>query len=227
MTKNTVAEFAAELKKSPQELLKQLKSAGVVKNDISDVLSENDKLKLLDFLRGGAGERRKIVLTKKSTSEIRQADASGKSRTIQVEVRKKRTLVKRAEVEKTANTPSATAPEEPVIDTAELQRREEEARRQAELIHRQEEELAERRRQRLEQEEQALWLPSRGSNSRKHSRPKKGNRLRLAGNRLLQKTKKHHGKRLKSRNRMPKSNVPASWNNAAARLWQKLKLFAT
>ena len=102
MTKNTVAEFAAELKKSPQELLKQLKSAGVVKNDISDVLSENDKLKLLDFLRGGAGERRKIVLTKKSTSEIRQADASGKSRTIQVEVRKKRTLVKRAEVEKTA-----------------------------------------------------------------------------------------------------------------------------
>lgn len=155
MTKNTVAEFAAELKKSPQELLKQLKSAGVVKNDISDVLSENDKLKLLDFLRGGAGERRKIVLTKKSTSEIRQADASGKSRTIQVEVRKKRTLVKRAEVEKTATIPSATAPEEPVIDTAELQRREEEARRQAELIRRQEEELAERRRQRLEQEEQA------------------------------------------------------------------------
>ncbi len=153
MSKNTVADFAAELKKSPQELLEQLKKAGVAKNDAADELSEADKVKLRDFLRGdqAGAARKKIVLTKKSTSEIRQADATGKARTIQVEVRKKRTLIKREDTEPVAVAP-APEPVQPLVDTAELQRREEEARRQAELIRRQEEELAERRRQREEQE---------------------------------------------------------------------------
>ena len=158
MSKNTVAEFAAELRKTPQELLEQLQSAGVPKSGESDVISEADKIKLRDFLRTSQGEpvvqRKKIVLTKKSTSEIKQADATGKARTIQVEVRKKRTLVKRDEAESSPAEQTQTQPEAPVsvIDTAELQRREEEARRQAELIRRQEEDLAERRRQREEQE---------------------------------------------------------------------------
>ena len=158
MSKNTVAEFAAELRKTPQELLEQLQSAGVPKSGESDVISEADKIKLRDFLRTSQGEpvvqRKKIVLTKKSTSEIKQADATGKARTIQVEVRKKRTLVKRDEAESSPAEQTQTQPAAPVsvIDTAELQRREEEARRQAELIRRQEEDLAERRRQREEQE---------------------------------------------------------------------------
>ena len=158
MSKNTVAEFAAELRKTPQELLEQLQSAGVPKSGESDVISEADKIKLRDFLRTSQGEpvvqRKKIVLTKKSTSEIKQADATGKARTIQVEVRKKRTLVKRDEAESSPAEQTQTQPVAPVsvIDTAELQRREEEARRQAELIRRQEEDLAERRRQREEQE---------------------------------------------------------------------------
>ena len=158
MSKNTVAEFAAELRKTPQELLEQLQSAGVPKSGESDVISEADKIQLRDFLRTSQGEpvvqRKKIVLTKKSTSEIKQADATGKARTIQVEVRKKRTLVKRDEAESSPAEQTQTQPAAPVsvIDTAELQRREEEARRQAELIRRQEEDLAERRRQREEQE---------------------------------------------------------------------------
>ena len=158
MSKNTVAEFAAELRKTPQELLEQLQSAGVPKSGESDVISEADKIKLRDFLLTSQGEpvvqRKKIVLTKKSTSEIKQADATGKARTIQVEVRKKRTLVKRDEAESSPAEQTQTQPAAPVsvIDTAELQRREEEARRQAELIRRQEEDLAERRRQREEQE---------------------------------------------------------------------------
>ncbi|MDO4795814.1 MAG: translation initiation factor IF-2 [Brachymonas sp.] len=153
MSKNTVADFAAELKKSPQELLEQLKNAGVAKSGASDELSEADKVKLRDFLRGDqpSAGRKKIVLTKKSTSEIRQADATGKARTIQVEVRKKRTLIKREDSEPAVPAKAAEAAQPPV-DAAELQRREEEARRQAELIRRQEEELAERRRQREEQE---------------------------------------------------------------------------
>ena len=154
MTKNTVEDFAAELKQSPQELLEQLRGAGVAKFAPSDELSEADKLKLRDFLRGNhaASDRKRIVLTKKSTSEIRQADATGKARTIQVEVRKKRTLIKREDAEPVV---APETPAEPVVDAAELQRREEDARRQAELIRRQEEELAERRRQREEQEARA------------------------------------------------------------------------
>jgi len=161
MTSTTVAEFASELKKPTDTLLDQLKAAGVAKSSASDVLTEGDKQKLLSHLQASHGtaspERKKITLVKKSTTEIKQADATGKARTIQVEVRKKRTFVKRDEDETTevqaAPTPAAVeAPAAPLIDHAELARREEEARRQAELIRRQEEELAEKRRLREEQE---------------------------------------------------------------------------
>ena len=151
MSSNTVAEFASELKKSPDTLLEQLHSAGVDKSAATDALTENDKQKLLSYLQAShgtvAGERKKITLVKKSTSEIKQADATGKARTIQVEVRKKRTFIKRDDEVETAST-SAAEPAAPLIDHAELARREEEARSQAELLRRQEEELAEKRRDR-------------------------------------------------------------------------------
>ena len=154
MSSNTVAEFASELKKSADVLLEQLRSAGVAKASASDALSESDKQMLLSYLQASHGtntaDRKKITLVKKSTSEIKQADATGKARTIQVEVRKKRTLIKRDDEVVADAVPEA--PAEPVIDHAELARREEEARRQAELIRRQEEELAEKRRLREEQE---------------------------------------------------------------------------
>jgi translation initiation factor IF-2 len=132
----------------------------VAKSAATDALSEADKQKLLGYLQSSHGsaapERKKITLVKKSTSEIKQADSSGKARTIQVEVRKKRTFVKRDEGGDTA---VIEAPEPEVhaaptarIDESELARREEEARRQAELIRRQEEDLAEKRRQREETE---------------------------------------------------------------------------
>jgi translation initiation factor IF-2 len=156
----TVAEFAAELNKSPATLIEQLTSAGVAKAQASDPLSEADKQKLLGYLQASHGtvtaERKKITLVKKSTSEIKQADATGKARTIQVEVRKKRTFVKR---EDGSDLPAeevqpevAAPPAAPVIDDAELIRREEEASRHAELLRRQEQELAEKRRLREEQD---------------------------------------------------------------------------
>jgi len=164
MSSTTVAEFATELKKSTETLLEQLKSAGVTKKSASDSLTDSDKQRLLGYLQASHGtaspERKKITLVKKSTSEIKQADATGKARTIQVEVRKKRTFVRREDGVEVAEgaapevvvEPQVETPSAPVIDNAELARREEEARRQAELIRRQEEELAERRRQREEQE---------------------------------------------------------------------------
>jgi translation initiation factor IF-2 len=162
MSSTTVAEFASELKKSTDTLLEQLRSAGVAKSSASDALSEADKQKLLGFLQAShgtaTGERKKITLVKKSTSEIKQADSTGKARTIQVEVRKKRTFVKRDEGGDTAviEAPEAEVqappPSGPREDQAELARREEEARRQAELIRRQEEDLAAKRREREEKE---------------------------------------------------------------------------
>lgn len=150
MAVTTVAQFAAELNRSAAALLEQLQSAGVAKASTDDALTESDKERLLDFLRSShgtaAGERKKITLTRKSTSEIKQADASGKARTIQVEVRKKRTFIKRDE---SAPSDEAAAP---VVDDDELRRREDEARAQAELLRKQEEELAEKRRLREEQE---------------------------------------------------------------------------
>ncbi|NBS48265.1 MAG: translation initiation factor IF-2, partial [Betaproteobacteria bacterium] len=154
MSSTTVAEFANELKKPADTLLEQLRNAGVSKTSPGDAISEADKQKLLNYLKASHGtatpERKKITLVKKSTTEIKQADASGKARTIQVEVRKKRTFVKRDDAAE-AEAPAA-AQAVPAIDHAELARREEEARRQAELIRRQEEELAAKRRQREEEE---------------------------------------------------------------------------
>jgi translation initiation factor IF-2 len=162
MSSTTVAEFANELKKSTDTLLEQLKSAGVAKSAASDVLTDADKHSLLNYLQNSHGtasaERKKITLVKKQTTEIKQADATGKARTIQVEVRKKRTFVRREDgadgvpevVEQDA--PAQEESAAPAVDHADLARREEEARRQAELIRRQEEDLAEKRRLREETE---------------------------------------------------------------------------
>jgi len=163
MSSTTVAEFASELKKSTETLLDQLKSAGVAKAAASDVLTDADKHKLLNHLQSAHGtagaERKKITLVKKQTTEIKQADASGKARTIQVEVRKKRTFVRREDgsdaVPESEEVLEAPVPAAPVIDQAELARREEEARHQAEFLRRQEEELAARRQAREEQEAKA------------------------------------------------------------------------
>src|SRR5687768_15853197 len=102
MASTTVAQLAAELSRSAAALLEQLQAAGVGKTTSDDVITEADKAKLLDYLKRSHGQaddgsRKKITLTKRETSEIRQADSTGKTRTVQVEVRKKRVLIKRDE----------------------------------------------------------------------------------------------------------------------------------
>ncbi|HUH60560.1 MAG TPA: translation initiation factor IF-2 [Candidimonas sp.] len=114
MPSNTVAQFAVELKMPANLLLEQLRSAGVELKSVDDAVTDADKAKLLESLRRAHGgtEGQKITLTRRQTSEIRQADGSGRSRTIQVEVRKKRVFVKRD--------PSELAAEAPKSDTNEL-----------------------------------------------------------------------------------------------------------
>ena len=145
MTEMTVAGFAQELKMPVELLIEQFNSAGVKKASATDEVTEADKALLLASLQrahGSAdGAKKKISITKKQTSEIRQADATGKTRTVQVEVKKKRTFVARdALAETTAATEPAVEqkPAAAVIDEAEIAKREAELARAKELLARQE-----------------------------------------------------------------------------------------
>ena len=97
MSATTVSQFAVELKMPVAVLLEQLSKAGVSKGGSNDTLTDQDKAKLLDYLRRSHGDesQTKITLTRKQTSEIKSTDSHGRARTVQVEVRKKRVLVKR------------------------------------------------------------------------------------------------------------------------------------
>ena len=172
MSTTTVADFAAELKKSTSTLLEQLSSAGVAKTAATDALSDADKQKLLAFLQTShgtvTGERKKITLVKKSTTEIKQADASGKARTIQVEVRKKRTFIQRdetaeAQAEEAATLLSASEEAKALFEQSELQRREQEAQSEAAAIRDEEAQLNEQRRLREEQEQKEVDIANAAS----------------------------------------------------------------
>ncbi|MBA3477344.1 MAG: translation initiation factor IF-2 [Lautropia sp.] len=162
MASTNVETFAAELKVPAEVLLEQLRAAGVDKASAADSLSESDKEQLLTALRaahgGSESKKQKITVVRKQTSEIKQADATGKARTIQVEVRKKRVFVKR-------DAPEAVPAPEPVavplpvisassvIDEEQRRLREEEDRRQRDLIERQGKDLREKT-ERLERDRQ-------------------------------------------------------------------------
>ena len=141
MAQTSVAQFASELKVPPSVLLEQLRAAGVDKKQADDALSEQDKSRLLEYLRkahGSAEAKNKITLTRRQTSEIKKTDATGKYRTVQVEVRKKRVFVKRDPAEVAAQavaaeTPPPPPPPAPTVDPKEIELREQEARRQQQL----------------------------------------------------------------------------------------------
>jgi translation initiation factor IF-2 len=112
MAQTSVAQFATQLRMQAGSLLEQLQKAGVAKKQADDLLSEQDKSRLLEYLRRSHGQgeaKTKITLTRKETTEIRQQDSHGKSHTVQVEVRKKRVLVKRDATEPRSPLPSGPA----------------------------------------------------------------------------------------------------------------------
>jgi translation initiation factor IF-2 len=147
MAQINVTEFATQLGLPPALLIEQLHAAGVKKALTEQTpLTEKDKTQLLDYLRqshGAKDAKQKITLTRRQTTEIRKSDSTGKSRTIQIEVRKKRVLVKREAQD--AEAPSLEAPK-PVLDAEQIALREEEARKQAELASRQAEDAEKKRR---------------------------------------------------------------------------------
>jgi translation initiation factor IF-2 len=167
VAQTSVAQFASELKVPPSVLLEQLRAAGVDKKVPEDSLTEQDKSRLLEYLRkahGSTDAKNKITLTRKHTSEIKKTDATGKYRTVQVEVRKKRVFVKRDPAEVAAAAVAAEAPPPPppsppaapAVDAKQIELREEEARRQQQLAELQAAELREKQeRERKEAEQKA------------------------------------------------------------------------
>ncbi|HJL93178.1 MAG TPA: translation initiation factor IF-2 [Woeseiaceae bacterium] len=104
MANVTVTQFAAVLKVPVDKLLSQLGEAGIKVDGSDDIISDDAKLELLTFLRrshginDGSEERvtpTKITLKRKSQIELKLASSQGRSRTVNVEVRKKRTYVKK------------------------------------------------------------------------------------------------------------------------------------
>ncbi len=147
MAQMSVEQFANELGLLPKVLLEQLQAAGVNKQLAEDSLSEEDKAQLLGYLRkahGASDTKSRVTLTRRQTSEIRKSDNTGRARTIQVEVRKKRVLskpvvadeVKPKEVAEPVKKVARPATES-IIDDAEIAFREQEAKKKAELIARQ------------------------------------------------------------------------------------------
>jgi translation initiation factor IF-2 len=160
MALTSVSQFAGELKVQPATLLEQLRAAGVNKTLAEDTLTEQDKTRLLEYLRrahGAAEPKNKITVTRKQTTEIKRADSSGKSRTIQVEVRKKRVFVKRDTPEAAPVAEAAGPAAAPAVDDREVELREQEQRQAEELAARQAAEIAEKqeREKRLAEQREA------------------------------------------------------------------------
>jgi len=104
----TITQFAEVLKVPVERLLVQLEEAGIAVGGPDARISDDAKLELLTFLRRSHGRKsegaapRKITLKRKTQSELRQSANQGRSRTVNVEVRKKRTYVKRDVLEEQA-----------------------------------------------------------------------------------------------------------------------------
>jgi translation initiation factor IF-2 len=102
----TVKQFAEVVGIEVERLLEQLKEAGVAISDTEATITDEEKMELLGFLRNkhasaepGKSEGKRITLKRKTTSELKVKSSSGKNKAVVVEVRKKRTYVKRADVE--------------------------------------------------------------------------------------------------------------------------------
>ncbi|HAR30893.1 MAG TPA: translation initiation factor IF-2 [Gammaproteobacteria bacterium] len=148
MSDVTVKQLAEQVGAPVERLLKQMQEAGLSHDSPDAEVSEEQKQKLLDFLKRvrGTGDEgpRKITLTRKTVGTIKTGQGRT-GRAVTVEVRRKRTYVKREDVEETGA--EAAAAEEPLATHTELEaqriREEEQARIQAEEEQRRKE--AERR----------------------------------------------------------------------------------
>ena len=158
MAEVTVAQFAEVLKVPVDRLLLQLDQAGIQVNGPDDHISDDAKLELLTHLRRshGGGEQsdaapRRITLKRKTQSELKLSSAQGRARTVSVEVRTKRTYIKRDVLEEQARKQHDEL-EQKRRDVEEAERLEQERLEQERREH---ERLEAENRRRIEEEETA------------------------------------------------------------------------
>ncbi len=102
MSQVTIDAFARQINISIEKLLDQLEQAGVSGKTRVDSLEDNEKLKLLQFLKSRETKQStkdRIFLKSRQTRQIRQTSRTGAARTVHVEVKKRRTFVKRSTLE--------------------------------------------------------------------------------------------------------------------------------
>jgi translation initiation factor IF-2 len=156
----TVAQFAEVLKVPVEKLLSQLDEAGIQVSSSEDKISDDAKLELLTYLRRSHGQAdtpagdaapRRITLKRKSQSELKLSGAQGRSRTVNVEVRRKRTYIKRDVLEKQAQKEQ----EELDRKRREQEERVEAEKREQERLKAEKEEAARLEEEKRQQEEKA------------------------------------------------------------------------
>jgi translation initiation factor IF-2 len=164
----TVAQFAEVLKVPVDKLLTQLDEAGIKVGGSDDTISDDAKLELLTHLRRSHGQSesdsgdaapRRITLKRKSQSELRLSGAQGRSRTVNVEVRRKRTYIKRDVLEQQAQKEQdeldrQRLEEEQRIEAAKLEQEREQAEKEA-AAKIEEEQREQEEKARVDAEEQA------------------------------------------------------------------------
>lgn len=155
MANVTVAQFAATLKVPVDKLLSQLDEAGIKVTGAEDSITDDAKLELLSYLRRSHGRAepevaapKKITLKRKSHTELRVAADKGRARTVNVEVRKQRTYVKREALEEEAR--------EKQEELDQVRRAEQEAREAEERAERERREAEERVQREAEEETKRL-----------------------------------------------------------------------
>ncbi|MGH8403052.1 MAG: translation initiation factor IF-2 N-terminal domain-containing protein, partial [Gammaproteobacteria bacterium] len=160
MAEVTVRQFAEVVGTPVERLLTQMAEAGIEIVDPDITISDDQKLQLLTHLRhshgeGAAGEPRKITLKRRTVSEIKLSGIQGRAKTVSVEVRKKRTYVKRSAV----------------LEEDAKRRAEEDALQQAELERKraEEEQLSANRAQKLAAEEAEQRKKQEEEARRKHA----------------------------------------------------------
>lgn len=132
MTQVTVKELAQVVDTPVERLLQQMREAGLPHSSAEQVVTDNEKQALLAHLKSSHGEKkadapRKITLQRKTTSTLRVAG----SKTISVEVRKKKTFVERSNEEIEAEKQRALEEQRAAAEAVRL-KAEEEAKRKAE-----------------------------------------------------------------------------------------------
>ncbi len=152
----TVTQFAEVLKVPVDKLLTQLEEAGISVGGPDAVISEDAKLELLTHLRKAHGKEegaapRKITLKRRAQSEIKVSAAQGRARTVQVEVRAKRTYIKRDVLQEQARAAQEELDRQREAEEA-VRQAEEEARRK-EVEAREQTRLDEEAKRRAEEEE--------------------------------------------------------------------------